>query len=448
MGDAIDSDISRWVQLAVAPREDLSTELKSWLDLRNEEHRANLAQSLLALANHGGGTVLVGYDDKTRAEVAEAPTALHTFTTDKVNDVVKKFADPPFHCHLHIIEDPRLKHPHPVIVVPGNHRVPIRALRAGPGDKHVKANTYYIRRPGPSSAPPASAAEWEQLIKRCVLNHRDDLHDALRAVLSGEPTRAPHQSRTLEEATRLWRDKCRERFAALVSEAGTAATYSLGTFDCTYAFAQDPAVDAKDLRETLRSVERQTGWPVWIFLNPSELAPYAFEGLIECFLARESGGDPGHADFWRASPEGKFFLLRGFQEDESDGLRGKVIPGKMLDRVLPVWRVGECLLHAARVAKRLAIESTPTHFIFSWSGLAGRQMVSATDGWGLEPGAASRQASVTSEFTVDADRIRLQLTDLVHKTVAPLHQAFGFEELARATVHQQLASMLQRTGGA
>jgi hypothetical protein len=36
------------------PREDLGTELKSWLDLSNESNTANLAQAMLALANYGG----------------------------------------------------------------------------------------------------------------------------------------------------------------------------------------------------------------------------------------------------------------------------------------------------------------------------------------------------------------------------------------------------------
>lgn len=36
------------------PREDLHIEVKSWLDLGNEDHKADLAKAIMALANHGG----------------------------------------------------------------------------------------------------------------------------------------------------------------------------------------------------------------------------------------------------------------------------------------------------------------------------------------------------------------------------------------------------------
>ena len=45
----------RLQDLLAYPREDLGTELKNWLDLALEENKANLAQAILALANHGGG---------------------------------------------------------------------------------------------------------------------------------------------------------------------------------------------------------------------------------------------------------------------------------------------------------------------------------------------------------------------------------------------------------
>ena len=44
------------------PREDMAVEIKSWLDLEDTAVRADLARELLALANHGGGTVLFGFD--------------------------------------------------------------------------------------------------------------------------------------------------------------------------------------------------------------------------------------------------------------------------------------------------------------------------------------------------------------------------------------------------
>jgi len=42
----LDDETTKWRERAVAPREDLDTELKRWLDPRNELDRANLAHAM------------------------------------------------------------------------------------------------------------------------------------------------------------------------------------------------------------------------------------------------------------------------------------------------------------------------------------------------------------------------------------------------------------------
>ena len=54
----------RLTDLVENPRETLDVELKDWLDLRgSQEHKAQLAKALLALANHGGGYLLIGFEE-------------------------------------------------------------------------------------------------------------------------------------------------------------------------------------------------------------------------------------------------------------------------------------------------------------------------------------------------------------------------------------------------
>jgi hypothetical protein len=77
--------------------------------------------------------------------------------------------------------------------------------------------------------------------------------------------------------------------------------------------------------------------------------------------------DAAHPDFWRPSPQGMMYLLRGYAEDSTSDFA----PGKVFDLTLPVWRVGECLLHAKRFAAKLA--DGPSSVIRAvWSGLRGR----------------------------------------------------------------------------
>jgi hypothetical protein len=440
---------NRWTELALNPTETLEVELKGWLDLTSNEDKANVAQAALALANHGGGAILVGYEEAAGGwrEAGAAPTAIASFTTDAVNGIVEKFADPSFHCELHIVEHERLRHPHPIIVVPGEQRVPVRAKREGPEGKHVKKDAYYIRRPGPQSAPPQSAVEWDQLIHRCVMSHRDDLLDNLRAALSGELARRTEP--TLEERAARWEAESLQRFGVVLNQKVAGRTYQLGYFTSAYVFGDRPGIDSSRLLEQLRLTEHQTGWPVWIVFDKPPLAPYPMDGLVECHVwEADQAREPAHSDFWRASPEGQFFLLRGYQEDEPEKFNGNVQPGTTLDNTLPFWRVGECLLHATRMAERLGVPKTAVHMRMSWTGLTNRRLKSVAGRWpDYYDGPVSLQDSVRTHVTVDADRIRLQLADLVMALTRPLFEAFGFSSPQRRTIDASLAEMLKRTDG-
>lgn len=46
--------------LVAEPREDLAAEYKGWLDLTETNHKAVLAKAAIAIANHGGGYIIIG----------------------------------------------------------------------------------------------------------------------------------------------------------------------------------------------------------------------------------------------------------------------------------------------------------------------------------------------------------------------------------------------------
>ena len=55
-------DAQNLQQLVEAPSERLDVDLKGWLDLSDNGHRGTLAKALIALANHGGGVTIIGFD--------------------------------------------------------------------------------------------------------------------------------------------------------------------------------------------------------------------------------------------------------------------------------------------------------------------------------------------------------------------------------------------------
>ena len=180
--------------LLVDPREALDLELKNWLDLRGDRHhKAILAKAVMALANHGGGFILLGFEDGPDGvvEADNRPDAMTAYSQDVVNGIVEHYCEPSFHCEVSVEASPAGSE-FPVVKVPGGHRVPVRAKRSGPGESVFRENDIYVRKPGPRSEVPRSAQEWDELLSRCLENRRDELASLMRRVLAGlEPRPQP-----------------------------------------------------------------------------------------------------------------------------------------------------------------------------------------------------------------------------------------------------------------
>jgi len=441
--------VSRRLQdLLAYPREDLDKELKGWLDLSQEDDKANLAQAILALANHGGGYVLIGFtrSDGNWIPDENRPLNLNGYSQDLINGVVERYADPPFHCEVHHEAHPQSGNVFPIIIVPGNHKVPIRAKRDGPNQRHVHINVYYIRRPGPKSETPQSAEEWNTLINRCIRNAREDLLDNIREILFGAGL-PPGMLKPEEEKQRLndWIKKSTSRWQSLIDEklaAEKPSRYCHGVWIVAYSIMGDiKPRTASDLFDILRKIEgRETGWPPWWVPTRTEIAPYPYDGLIECWMKESVSGDAAHSDFWQASPEGLMFLLRGYQEDSSP----PQTPGTIFDLTLPIWRVGECLLHAERLAAELTDKPASIRFQVTWRGLNGRTLKSWAKRRLLLEDRICRQDYVTSEIVVSAERISAALPEIVSRITQPLYEAFEFFKPPLQLIQEELSEMRGR----
>jgi hypothetical protein len=314
-------------------------------------------------------------------------------------------------------------------VVPGDHRVPIRAKRDGPSQKHVRQNAYYIRRPGPKSEQPQSGREWDELLGRCLKCAREDLLGAIRDILHGGPSRP--LINTPQEQLAAWETDSLHRWNQAVEKRyGGTSEHPLPSACWTATYCLTGGLQPKsltDFLEVLRHVQgHETGWPPWLLLTPTDMAPYPYENTIECLIGDPRTG-PAHADFWRASPQGMMFLVRGYQEDEPE----KCKPGSMIDVALPIWRVGECLLHAGRLAKTLGTGQNDLVARFRWNGLSGR-VLSTLDPMRCVPSIPQkcRQDLVQSVVTLPTDTIDDALPEVVREATRPLYQAFDFTDLS------------------
>jgi hypothetical protein len=456
MSEQADS-LRRLKDLLSRAHEDLDTELKGWLNLSSEEHKANLAQAILALANYGGGFVLIGFTKKNGSWEPEEPRPpdLDSYSQDCINDIVQRYADPSFHCPVHHVTHSQSGLLYPIIIVPGHHRVPIRAKRSGPNGEHVHQNSYYTRRPGPKSETPQSGREWDELISRCIIAARDDLLDRIREILQGG---LPATQSKGEERRELdeWIKRSMERFDSLVAEKlqnEKPSRYSKGFWYVAYSIkGVSSSMGLSEFLEVLKQVRgHETGWPPWWVPSREGITPYPYDGLVECWLTELRSGtffgparsdvfrDSGHSDFWRASPKGMMFLLRGYQEDSDTNIQ----PGTIVDVTLPIWRIGECLLHAERLANVIGDQATSVAFRAMWKGLSGRTLIS----WAtprrifFDPRGPSRSDEVTSEITIPTDQISQTLAEIVKALTKPLYETFDFYDIPPTLVREELLKM-------
>jgi hypothetical protein len=136
-------------------------------------------------------------------------------------------------------------------------------------------------------------------------------------------------------------------------------------------------------------------------------------------------------------------LLRGYVEDSAET---QIEPGTAFDLTVPIWRAGECLLHAAKLAALLAPDrDLRVLFRARWYGLAGRRLISYTGNRTLLGNYICLQDEFSGEATIDVARISESLPEIVAPLVVPLLERFRFfrvpdslaaEELTRMRSHQ------------
>jgi transcriptional regulator with XRE-family HTH domain len=211
-------------------------------------------------------------------------------------------------------------------------------------------------------------------------------------------------------------------------------------------------VELHKFRDILeKAVVRHTGWPLFLFLTRHELTPYEQDGVVECWLkpadagANRPLGDPAHCDFWRAAPSGRAFIMRGYQEDSQD----TIPPSTIFDTTLPIWRMGELLLHAAELSTLMArnLAQVKVHMRAHYTGLTGRVLRN----WGqptsdlMFEGGAARSDEALLETTVAVQDIQENLGEVLHPLAVSLFERFGISGLSVARVEAEVDRLKSST---
>lgn len=271
--------------------------------------------------------------------------------------------------------------------------------------------------------------------------------DILRVVgLLDEPEEGGAQERFLRESFERWRSLT----ADLPKDS--PASFPDGFYRVDYCLEGElKQFTPRQFEQVLRqAVTRHTGWPVFLVMDRHEFAPKEVDGAVEVWIKpdeyadRTLTSDPAHCDYWRAVPSGRFFLIRGYQEDSQETFP----PGSIFDTTLPTWRLGEVLLHAERTAAMMA-KGAPGDITVKlrvlYAGIQGRQLrnwANPLSGMTLV-GRPARSDEVLLEAEMAAEGIKERLAEHLLPLVSSLYERFDVEGLSIEQIRSEVAGLLK-----
>lgn len=402
------------------PRENLDFEMKTWLDLWQQSSRAKIAKELIALENHGWWYLIIGFDDKTKMpdEVSRPPN-LDDYSVDKINAIIAKFAEPKFHVDSTIQKD-SLGKEYPFIRVYWKTQVPVRSCSEDK-DKNIIENRYYIRRPWPMSDMPKDGIEWDQLIKRCVLKQRREISETIASFMNqwfdlvakdNTKTEDSDLCDYINTSLKKWNIENKN----LEDNSITKNKHGYYYFSSKIIWKKKDWVQMKDLREKIRNFRKYTWWPIFLIIRKEP--KFVSESLELSLLDQEFKSD--HADFWRIWRSWINFSLRGYQVD----CRDDYSPWEVFDFVIPVWRLGEYLLHTLDLGNFLYEDGFQILVETWWTWLKNRNLVALNWERFFFGKQTSSDDSYIFRITITDKEIQDFLPLVVQKILSGLYEKF------------------------
>lgn len=241
------------------------------------------------------------------------------------------------------------------------------------------------------------------------------------------------------EVLREWEADVLERWETLVKDEYDAiedSPYEHGHYTFSYKilgeFEQPGLAEFRD--KLLYAKGSITGWPAWLGADK-----YAkpIDGELEAWLIESPHDYPSHKDFWRASPDGQLFLLRGYHEDAPQFEQ----EGEVFNVFNPVAVLADCFLHANRLGNELMDESATIVYKTKWTGLSERRLI---DEWEIiwpPESYVAYQDSVNIHGTTTIEEIDNALPELIKGVTHPLYESFDLFELELEAIDRALSEL-------
>jgi hypothetical protein len=449
MADAL-VERSRIQEIVAHRSESLNVEFKRWIDPRTPAGAAKVVKATLALRNRNGGSLVIGFDDKTLDPVYDdMPSDVHdAFHVDTIQGLVSRYASEIFEVRVDFVNLNGREHP--VISVPSGVRTTV-AAKADLVDgtkKLIRVHDVYFRNLTSNGTPSTSIAtyrDWSDIIQICLDNREADIGRFLRRQLSGtdistlaaalgQVGSGPEPPPSLQDETvdllergenKLDQAISARSLSALEREVLSRGSWSVGLV--VNPPVEDAIPDQSFQSKVASSNPRYTGWPVWLdtsdFRDP-QAHPHVTQGGVEALVVSLGDDSTAHVDFLWFDPRGEFYLWRVLQDDLTRKRKALAV----LEPVLVILRVAEAIAVGLSLAKALGRdpEKTVLGFAFKWTKLKGREL----DTWanpmvGTVLGRIAHDDEVTTFVEVPLDTPASAIAPYVERAVRDLFVLFG-----------------------
>ncbi|WP_294347640.1 hypothetical protein [Prosthecochloris sp.] len=419
------------------------------------------------MRNNDGGYLLIGFNNESGSpNIQDAPKDVEIrFHIDKIQGYVSKYSSEAFEVSIHYPEKEGEKFV--VIEIPSGVKTPV-VTKSGlneDGYDYIRVDKVYVRSLNSNNMVSTTEAKWKdwpQIVEKCFENREADVGRFLRRHLASsslndlkgmfseffgdELTKNEIDEQSLID----FLDRSKKRFLTVVEERNVELP-SHGSMEVAATIIgqiKDFSTDSEFLNLISSSNQSYTGWPVWVdsrSFADRKAMPFVHEGCWEALIVLFENSFHDHLDYWRISPEGRFYLYRGFEDDIGGGDR-RPQSGTALDFGLVILRAAESVVVAFDFAKAMGCdENGLMKFAFRWSGLRGRVLSSwANPERHLSYGREAYQDQVLAKLDVPIDTAKGALSGYINKLVNQLFLVFEGFQLAEGVTNAIIRRLLER----
>lgn len=417
-------------------RESREIEVKNWLGgLDGNDHQARLAKEIIAIANSGGGLIFIGFEDEGgHPSIVPDVGFFEGFTQDAISNLVERYVSPPCQCtviyQLRISSGVR----HPVILVPGRHRVPLFARR-GNDACNLQNGAVYVRRQGGRSEPARTQDDWEVLIDSLVQGRMTDQLNAIREIM--HPSDNTLITQEDADDLRVWEDNSLVCWNEIVDElqGNDPRRFASGFWTVAYKLSPFEARDLNQINTALRDrMPTFSGWRPFTYLNRDDRRPRPIGQVIQAWLGEQDDGRL--SDFWRFSGDGYAFLLRPYQEDQA-GYGSNINPGPpipVLDWTLPIYRLVEVFQHMMAMSQEFSQDNARFQIRVRYHGTVNRHLWRRGGDLFLETRGPCLSEQLENAISGNVTELDFNLNENIWRLLSPVYAQFDFAELSRALV--------------